>query len=315
MLAPHAITRETPSRRDERTPGVPEGAPPPAFHRGSGLAGAYAALRSQYVLKALDYLVTADVGSSEGQMAHAAEAGSRSHKRARRAIHSFRAFLPDLTGRIRRTLLDPSALPFAGRPVGVLGFGSTATVFLLPLTSMHGEARPAVLKIYRRSLGRPVTVLLQQARARQATHDRASAWYDGSGIVLPAHHLVVQGPLLRAPAVACVQRYLAGAQTDPFRDLTGEQLIALLREHPGLAGQFRIFAERTLHAADTEDACVDIVGPGNLVIVPERDGPRLLLIDVGVYEFERKRVRSPRAFEVLLRRLAFLRHLTREVLS
>lgn len=312
MLTFPAIARGPGSRRDGRAvPGDPEDAADPACRRGSRLASAYATLRSQYVLKALDYLVTADVGASDGQMAHAADAGSRSHKRARRAIQSFRAVLPDLTGCMRRRLLDPSALPFAFRPVSVLGFGSTATVFLLPAASDGGGAR--VLKVYRRSLGSPLPMLLQQARARQSTHDRASAWYGGSGVVVPAHHLVLRGPLLRVPAVACVQRCLTGMQVDPFRDVSEPQLIALLRAQPGLASQFRLFAERTLEAADTEGACVDIVGPGNLVIVAEPDGPRLLLIDVGVYEFERKRERSPRAFEVLLRRLALLRRMTREV--
>ncbi|HXE80138.1 MAG TPA: hypothetical protein VNK41_05265 [Vicinamibacterales bacterium] len=259
---------------------------------------------SRYVLRVLDAALTAELPADD--RSGAVPGGSRRYSRTQRAVRLLHWCFPLASEAARKRLLRTGRLPFRGGDIRLLSYGSSATVFLLLRGTDACGSDGIVLKIYRRSLGRRTTAVIEHARARLALFERARRWYEGEDILLPTAHLVLHAPLLARPAAASVQPFLPGRHVDVFDGVSEDELVALLCAHPALAAQFRFFADRTLRAADAEGACVDIVGPNNLVVAGG-ESPRLWLIDVGIYEFERKRQRSPRALAKMTRRLAYLR--------
>ncbi|MGH7150483.1 MAG: hypothetical protein ACREIU_07290, partial [Planctomycetota bacterium] len=173
----------------------------------------------------------------------------------------------------------PERLPFRARGVRPVAFGSGATVFLL-----EGEESLQVLKIYRRTLGLQVRDLVRAAAWYRSKYDRVVGWY--GEIVLPARFLVVQGPLLGRPAVACVQKYLPGWGRDLLDGRAEEEILAEAGTDEGLREEIERFVLRTLEIAGRERALVDVLGAGNLAVVEERGRLRLRLCDYGVFDLD-----------------------------
>jgi hypothetical protein len=257
----------------------------------------------------LDAMITARLGPSFFPVhgSPRSEAGTPSYKRAQRWINLAAALLPATYDRLTRQLIDTTLLPFANGNASLLNFGSGATVFLLSGAPAQEEAQGMVMKVFRKSLGLGLQDLMLQARDRSHTYARISQWYQGCAFILPTHFLILHGPLISRPAVVCIQPFVAGEHIDPLHDLSQHELFGLLREQPRLGREFVTFVDRTLQAADTEQACVDLVGHNNLVITRSSDDYRLVLLDHGIYDFERKRRRSPAALGKLQTRLNYLR--------
>jgi hypothetical protein len=266
-------------------------------------------LRSRYVWKSLDALLTAPLGqSNSGQhVVSLQDAGSRSYRRAQQIMNALTRLLPRTVAYYRRQLFDPGLLPFAADRVALLSFGSGVTVFLVQAASERQE--PRVLKVYRKSLGRRLDGLRTMVQERRATYDRLASWYDDCSVLLPTQFLLLHGPLRSGAVVACVQPFVEGQHTDVFHDVPERTLLELFAKHPRLEAQFRLFVERTLGAVEREGACVDIVGRNNLVITGNGEQCRLVLLDNGFYDFQRKAIRSPAALAELRQRLAYLQRI------
>jgi hypothetical protein len=231
-------------------------------------------------------------------------------------VHSAARMLarrPGLTGCIQAALFDSRNLPLSGeRELTLLNFGTGTTVFLASSRDRTGRL---VLKVYRYSLGRRLPTLLKQAAQQRAAYRTLCRWYAGCSVVLPTAFLVLHGPLLRIPALACVQPYVdENHACDVFSGLPEHALLEQLRRHEPLRRQFVVFVERTLHAARTEHASADLVGRNNLVLSGEGERLRLQLLDVYVHDFATRRARSPHNLAEIESRLVYLRRIRDAVL-
>jgi hypothetical protein len=210
-------------------------------------------------------------------------------------------------------MLHADQLPLQTPGVSLLNFGSGTTVFLVQCPGAGPGGETKVLKVYRKSLGRPHDALMQQVRDRRAVYERVAQWYRSCSVVLPTHFMVLHGPLFSRPAAACIQPYVHGRKIDVFLDVSKERLVRLLREHAALRAEFRRFTDHTLRAAESEGACVDLVGRNNLVLTRAEGRLRLLLLDHGVYDFERKAIRAPSTLARIRTRLAYLQQVRDEL--
>jgi hypothetical protein len=266
--------------------------------------------RSRYVLQLFDAVLTADVVAALGSPTeNRRQAVTRSYYRAHLVINALAAVVPGRFARLRRFLLDDARVPFVTRSVKPLSAGTGVTVFVMEPSGARRGEESQVLKIYRRSLGRRLDVLLDQADDRRSRYNRIARWYAACGVVLPTQFLLLHGPVLRRPALAYVQPYVDGAQLDVFSDVSEDELLQLLMAYPTLREQFTGFVDATLRAATEEHACVDIVGRNNLVISTRGEERRLVLLDYGIFCFALKQRAAPRALAELERRLTYLRRI------
>ncbi len=181
-----------------------------------------------------------------------------------------------LTGeRMRGLLLRPKRLPVREPRVSLLGFGSGVTVF-----RVDGNGKARVLKVYRRTLGRDRSGLWQVARRYRARYRQLSSWF--GSLVLPAEFLVLHGPLLARPAVACLQECLQGELVDPLA-LPEDELLRRLEAAPALQQQFETFARSCLEL-HARHVFPDLLGRGNVLLVEGERGPCLRLIDYGIFD-------------------------------
>src|SRR5687768_14863943 len=273
-----------------------------------GVLEKYDRARSRYIWHLCDAVLTA--GIEERAVVTDGKPKRRSvtptYQRAQRVINAAAATLPRAFARLRELLLDPDRVPFAARLVKPLSAGSGVTVFVM----QHASDNDAhVLKIYRKSLGRQLNTLLDQAEDRRARYNRLASWYTDCGVVLPTHFLVLNGPVLGLPSLAYVQPYVTGELIDVFGDVSEPELLQLLLDDRALLGQFSCFVDSTMRVVDKHKACVDLVGRNNLVIMRRNGEQRLVLLDYGILDFRIKRQERDTLRE-LRRRLEYLRRLT-----
>jgi hypothetical protein len=196
-------------------------------------------------------------------------------------------------------------LPFRVSGVQILGHGTGATVFRLEAPAL---ARPHVLKVYRRTLGRPVRTLLAIARRHRETYRRLCAAFGTA--VMPGHFVVLHSPLRGLACVGILQELIPRA-LDPLA-LDDAELLRFLRTRPDLAQEFASFAENVLELR-RQGFFPDLFGPGNLLVLDPHGAARLRLIDHWMFDM---RVGAPRekdaAADAMVRRLeSLLRELAR----
>jgi hypothetical protein len=206
-------------------------------------------------------------------------------------------------------------LPLKVSHVELLSFGTGATVFLLHCPQPSGGETAMVLKILRRSLGRRSHILVRQAEEFRDRYEMVARWYADSSLIVPTSFVILRGPLLGLPAVACLQPMVAGELTDFFQDHSDGQLVTLIRLHPALQAQFCNFVTRTLSIVREQSLCVDLVGRDNLLLVATRDGMRLQLIDFGVFNLHRLQMNSPALYSEAGERIARLSRLHQQLLG
>jgi hypothetical protein len=266
---------------------------------------AYDTFRSRYVFRTCDAVVPAGLSRPKGRGPGEHARGTEAYRRAQRLVGTWAQRVPAAYEWARRRLLDDGRLPIASDGARLLDYGSGTTVFLL---HVGHRAEPRVLKVYRKTLGRRLDVLLAHAGEQRAAYRTAVAWYDGCGLLLPTSFLVVHAPVLSVPALACLQPYVAEPSRDLFTGIGEEDLVQLLGTHPGLRAQFVRFVRRTLAIAEGQRTCIDLVGHNNVALIGTGGECRLILFEHGgVYDFERKRVRNPGALSILMQRLEYLR--------
>lgn len=258
------------------------------------------ALRTRFLYKPLDAVLASEVGPGGRRrdlLRTILHPRSSRYDRVRGLVGLGDRLLPGSRGWLVRRLLRPGLLPLDARDIRVIGAGSGSTVFLLET----GSGR-RVLKAYRRTLGARPDRLRELARFYQEKHETVSAWYRGScNPVLPAAFLVLHGPLLGRPAVACLQPFLEGELRDVIAgiqasgDLEGG-LPRLLARDLGLREQFLFFVRRTLEIRSERGSCVDLLGPGNLLITYEGGFHRLRLLDYGILDLHSLKREQPTTY-------------------
>ncbi len=240
------------------------------------------ALRVRLVYRALDAVLTAPLRPSRSRIEDlrgALSPRSSYYERVASLTGCIDSLLPGAGRRAARRLLRPGLIPFSGGPVDLLGSGSGSTVFHLPM-----ERGRYVLKVYRRTIGRSAERLVRLAAWYRQKHRTVSSWYPGPfSIVAPAGFVVLHGPLLARPGVACLQPYIEGMRGF-FEDLDEGEQVRRLEGDAGLKDQFCFFARRTLEVSEASGCCPDLLGSRNLVVTGVRGNSALKLIDYGIID-------------------------------
>lgn len=273
---------------------------------------AWSALRSRFLLRALDAIVTADPDGALAGMPRGR--GTSNFHRMQRLVRATHGFLPGVVGWITKSLHRQRVVPFRERVGEVVGFGAGSTVYALRGRG-DGEEPELVLKIFRNSLGRPLPTLLEHAALLRGRYRRVSGWYSGMSIAVPVEYVILHSPLLDQPAVAGLQPFVSGEKHDFFELVETGGWREMVRRHRTLREQFRLFVERTLAVYDTEDVCLDLVGRDNLLVVVRDGRPRLKVIDYGVLDLAEQRRTAPWRAEAATERVMSLQRLLEESYS
>jgi hypothetical protein len=196
---------------------------------------------------------------------------------------------PGLATRWGGALVRDRNFPLHGYQARLMAYGSGATVFLLE----NGQDQK-VLKVFRRSLGRPAPDVWEVARQFQVKHDTLTRWFnDPFEIVVPSHFLVLHSPLMGAAAAAVLQPYIAGTRHDIFRDYTKAEAVQLLQSDPLLKAQWIDFSTRFLKSMEETDTCFDIVGRENLMLLEHDNRLCFKIVDNGLFDLAAIQAKSP----------------------
>lgn len=205
---------------------------------------------------------------------------STGYERVAAVVNAVDSVIPGAARRATAIICRDLNLPFSAERVEMLAFGSGATVFL---ARCNGAAK--VVKVYRRTIGARrdhMPGLLQRYRDQ---YEEVRGIYSGApGVVWPADFMVIGGPILDRPAVACVQEYIDGGLRDFFGDFSQEQALATIEGSDELRRQFQAFAGPTLRLYQEHARCPDFLGHHNLAVAGEGRQSRLRLIDYRLFE-------------------------------
>jgi hypothetical protein len=264
-------------------------------------------LRSRYVYRACDALITARLGSDavvEGWRVREAN-----YRRVQRLVTLAARVLPGPVDQAVGRLYRPGLLPFDSAAVELLGHGAGSTVFLLTNTAPDRHRPPMVLKVLRRSVVLHLDQMLAHLRDYMRRYEVVRSWYPEDRVLLPSYPILVHGPLLGRSAAAAVQPYVEGEKWDFFDFVRHLDARDFFQANTSLALQFARFAESTLQVADEAGLLVDLVGRNNLLLARRNDGFQLHLIDHGVLRLDLIRTKAPRRYADALDRIAWLRAL------
>lgn len=173
---------------------------------------------------------------------------------------------------------------FPWRPVEneLIAYGSGAAVF-----EVNWKNSKKVLRIYRKSLGKPLSGLIGIAGYYKRNYEKLIYWYGSSpGLVLPMDFLVFSGLPFAIPVAASLQPYVHGQKQDLFEDLSEDQLLGLLETNDRLREQFIFFARQTLRQWEERKTCFDFLGRENLMLVNQGGDYSLRIVDVGFFELD-----------------------------
>jgi len=173
---------------------------------------------------------------------------------------------------------------FPWAPVGIdlIAFGSGAAVFKL-----GWKDGDKVLRIYRKSLGKPAGGLIEMAEYYKRNYETVLSWYgEIPDLVLPMDFLVFPGLPLIGPVAASLQPYIHGPRQDLFEDFSDEELLQVLSANEDVREQFLSFVEQTTRQWDERKMCYDFIGRENLMLVREGGTYRLHIVDVGIFKFD-----------------------------
>jgi hypothetical protein len=258
-------------------------------------------------LRCLDAAVTAPARGRRGGAGplRTLLRGPRAFDRIPAALNLADALAPGLAAAVSRRLTDLRPLALAATAIEFLDFGSGGTVFRLAT-----PAGPRALKVFRRSLGRPLAEQLEVAAYYAGRYRTVAGWYAGvAGLVAPSAFGILPGPILGRPVAAAVQPFLAGRKRCFFADQDAAEALERLRSDPALAEQFRGLARATLECFAKGGRCLDLVGRENLMLVESEGRARLAIVDCGVFELAAVRRDAPERYAALGERIRRLESL------
>jgi hypothetical protein len=265
-----------------------------------------AAALDELLLRCLDAAVTAPARRRRpGPRSLRALLAGRRFDRIPAALGLLEQIAPGVSGAVSRRLYGAAPLALAATAIEFLDFGLGGTVFRL-----ETPCGPRVLKVFRRSLGRPLAEQRGILAHYAGRYRAVSGWYDGGEpIVARSHFLMLPGPILGRPVAAAVQAYVPGHKLDFFEDQTDAEALARLRDDPALARQFRAFARRTLAIFAQGERCLDLIGHQNLMLALADGRARLAIVDCGVFELPALRRAAPERYASLRERVGRLESL------
>jgi hypothetical protein len=228
-----------------------------------------------------------------------------SYRRTASMVHLVESLVPGFANSSSSWIYRNSRFPWVPVETELIASGAGTAVFKV---SWQGAEK--VLRIYRRSLGKPRSGLLRVAAYYKNNYETMLSWYGSSpGLVLPIDFMVLEGPPLVGPVAASLQPYIRGQKCDLFEDFQDEELLALLKENDHLREQFFCFAEQTLLQWQEQKMCFDFLGRQNIMVVREGGKYNLRISDCGIFklaDLDRKYARIKTRVERRIDRLAFL---------
>jgi hypothetical protein len=266
-------------------------------------------IRSRWIMRALDAALT---GVTLPAASFPDEGSARStYYRVQFLAGKARGASPLLGTFIARLLLRTDRLPFEPRDVLPLATGAATTAYLLNGAARSEPGATYVLKTYRKTLGRSMRYAMEHLVTANANYHTVRNWYGNDNIVVPSTFVILHGPLLGSPVLACIQPYVPGR--DFFSTMSQPQARKELLRDPAIRSAARAFAARTLAIAESEQRAVDILGANNLIVSPAGpDRMRLQLIDFGILDFAVLKGRAPSRLIQVRDRLRFLQGLHQE---
>ena len=258
----------------------------------------------ELVLRCLDAAVTAPARTrrSDAPPLRALLRGQRSFDRIPAALNLADALVPGLAAAVSRRLIDLRPLALAATAIEFLDFGSGGTIFRL-----ETPAGPRALKVFRRSLGRPLAEQLAMAAFYTERYRTVAGWYAAvPGLVATSAFGVLPGPILGRPVTAAVQPFVSGRKRCFLTDLDLSERLDLLRSNPEISEQFHGFARATLACWTSGGRCFDLVGRENLMLVDSGGRTRLSIVDCGVFDLAVLRREAPERYAALGERIGRL---------
>ena len=224
------------------------------------------------------------------------------------------SMIPRASDSLSHLMYKNNRFPWKPVDTELIAHGSGAAVF-----EVNWKDSKKVLRIYRKSLGKPLSGLIKIAGYYKKNYETLLSWYGSSpGLVLPMNFLVFSGLPFAIPVAASLQPYVHGQKQDLFEDLSEDELLGLLKTNDRLREQFIFFARQTLRQLEEQKTCFDFVGRENLMLVNQEGDYNLRIVDVGFFELNaiaKKRPDKVAKLEQRMERLVSLYELTMEVES
>lgn len=191
--------------------------------------------------------------------------------------------VPGIADRLCSWMHQNNRFPWLSTDIKLIASGSGAAVFRL-----GGEYGDKVLRLYRRSLGKNSSGLLETARYYKRNYETVLSWYGSMpDLVLPMEFMVLEGLPLIGPVAASLQPYICGNKHDLFEDYSDDELWSLLEANDHLRHQFIFFAKQTICQWSERKVCYDLLGRENVMLVNEAGNYRLYIVDVGLFKLDK----------------------------
>ena len=227
------------------------------------------------------------------------------YKRTISIINWLDRAIPGVSAKLSRLMYKNNLYPWKPVSNQLIAAGSGAAVFII-----NWKNEEKVLRIYRKSIGKPFGGLLEIARHYKQNYEGMRIRYGASpDLVLPMDFLIISGLPLGIPVAASLQPYIGGQKQDIFEDFSDEEILDLLNTHENLRKQFLLFARQTLDQWKEQETCFDFLGRENLMLIKENETYRLHIADVGLFELDAVAKKYPEKIdriEARVKKLAFL---------
>ena len=226
------------------------------------------------------------------------------------AVNFIDRSIPGIASKISRSLYHNNFFPWAPVDIQLIAFGTGAAVFRI-----FWKGEDNVLRIYRKSVGRSRSGLLEIAAHYKGNYEMMISWYGNSpGLVPPMEFLILEGMPLIGPVAASLQPYIHGEKQDLFEDYTDDELMELFSKNDFVREQFIYFAQQTIYQWNERKTCFDFLGRQNLMLVTHAGDCRLRLPDCGFFKFDILAKKFPETiarFEQRMNRLVSLYEMTK----
>jgi hypothetical protein len=208
--------------------------------------------------------------------------GKSSYKRTMSTVNLVDRLIPGIARGLSRWMYKNNRFPWEPIDIELIAFGTGAAVF-----KVNWNNKDKVLRIYRKSLGKPYRGLVEMAAYYKNNYETVRSWYGSAdGLVLPMEFMVLQGLPLIGPVAASLQPYIHGQRQDLFEDHSDDELLQLLAANREVREQFLVFARQTMRQWEEGKMCYDFVGRENLMLVKHGAHYRLRIADVGIFKFD-----------------------------